>query len=269
MAIAESGRGDRSYAAPALEKGLDILELLSAEADGLTQNQIAHALGRSASEIFRMLSVLERRGYLLRTADGSYRLSLRMFELAHRHPPIRRLLKVALPLMQELAQRSRQSAHLVVHYARRILVVAQVESPEPMGFSVRLGAHFPFLPDRASARVITAFQPGVAQDTLIREMISNSPSRLSRATVLRHIGEIAARGFHMASSDTMAAVHDLCCPVFDHSEGAVAALTLPYLRQRDVTVGIDEALALLIETARAISLGLGARVGQQVSRAAS
>lgn len=261
MPNTESTGGERSYTAPALDKGLDILELLSAEADGLTQNQIAQSLGRSASEIFRMLAVLERRGYLLRASDGVYRLSLRMFELAHRHPPIRRLLTVALPLMQDLAQRSRQSAHLVVHYARRILVVAQVESPEPMGFSVRLGAHFPFLPDRASSRVITAFQPESVRDALIEEMLSNGVVPFDRGDVEREIARVAGQGYHLARSDTMSAVHDLCCPVFDYSERAVAALTMPYLQQRDVRVGIDEALQLLIESSRAISLGLGARVG--------
>ena len=46
------------YSAPALEKGLDILELLADSAPGLTQNQIATRLGRSASELFRMVEVL-------------------------------------------------------------------------------------------------------------------------------------------------------------------------------------------------------------------
>ena len=255
----ERRTGEAGYAAPALEKGLDILELLSTEAEGLSQNQVAQKLGRSASEIFRMLAVLERRGYLVRVPDGSYRLSLRLFELAHRHPPIRRLLTVSLPLMQELAQRSRQSAHLVVHYARRILVVAQVESPEPMGFSVRLGAHFPFRPDRASARVLTAFQPAEARAAMIEEMIENSEGRLAPRQVSAALEAIAAQGHYRAPSDTLAAVHDLCCPIFDHSEGAVASLTVPYLAQRDVAVTVDEALALLMETSGAISAALGAR----------
>src|SRR5215218_7844036 len=129
-----------AYTAPALEKGLDILE------------------------------VLERRGYVARHGDGGYRLTLRLFELAHQHPPLKRLLTVALPAMQELAGVSRQSAHLVVHFARRILVVAQVDSPEPMGFGVRLGANFPFRPDRASSRVLSAFQPRAMQDELIAEL---------------------------------------------------------------------------------------------------
>ena len=126
------------YTAPALEKGLDILELLADASEGLSQNQVAARLGRSIGEIFRMLEVLERRGWLSRsTASGTYRLSMRMFELAHRQPQIKQLVAVALPLMQELARTTRQSNHLVVHHDCRILVVAQVDSPEAMGFAVR------------------------------------------------------------------------------------------------------------------------------------
>lgn len=255
---ARSERPDSAYSAPALEKGLDILELLSQEADGLSQNQIAQRLARSTSEIFRMLSVLESRGYLVRPADGNYRLSLKLFELAHRHPPIGRLLTVALPRMQELAQRTRQSAHLVVHYARRILVVAQVDSPEPMGFMVRLGAHFPFRPDRASSRVLSAFQPPAARAVLVAEMIGNSERRVAARSLGTELDRIAARGYYMAKSDTMAGVTDLCCPIFDHSEGAIAALTVPYLQQRDVDVDVDEARRHLVDIAALISASLGA-----------
>ena len=67
---------------------------------------------------------------------------MKLFELAHRQPPVKRLLAVALPLMHELARTTRQSNHLVVLHEQRILVLAQVDSPEAMGFSVRLGAHF-------------------------------------------------------------------------------------------------------------------------------
>jgi DNA-binding IclR family transcriptional regulator len=38
-------------AAPALDKGLDIIELLSRQQQGLTRPEIAQRLGRSVSEI--------------------------------------------------------------------------------------------------------------------------------------------------------------------------------------------------------------------------
>ena len=52
--------------APALEKGLELLEVLAAEPVGLTQKQLADHVGRSVSEIFRMLGVLQQRGYIIK-----------------------------------------------------------------------------------------------------------------------------------------------------------------------------------------------------------
>ena len=49
------------YRAPALDKGLDILELLAAVESGLTQAEIAKRLDRSPNELYRMLDRLQRR----------------------------------------------------------------------------------------------------------------------------------------------------------------------------------------------------------------
>jgi DNA-binding IclR family transcriptional regulator len=247
------------YSAPALEKGLDILELLADHSAGLTQNQIAAQLGRSPSELFRMVEVLERRGYLARgAADGAYRLTLRLFELAHRHPPVKRLLAAALPLMHELARETSQSNHLVVHHDDRILVLAQVDSPEAMGFSVRLGAHFPFRPDRVSVRVLAAFQTPERRAEMIDEMLRDAPRLPSRGSLVRRIEAIARRGYEEHVSETLPGITDLCFPIFDRSGHAVATLTQPYLRQRDVRMSVAEARAAHARTVAAISHELGA-----------
>ena len=57
------------YRAPALDKGLDILELLAAVDGGLTQAEIAKRLDRSPNEFYRMLDRLVKRGYVTRI-DG-------------------------------------------------------------------------------------------------------------------------------------------------------------------------------------------------------
>lgn len=250
------------YTAPALEKGLDILELLADTTEGLSQNQIAARLGRSIGEIFRMLEVLERRGWLFRSAaDGAYRLSMHMFELAHRQPQIKHLVGVALPLMQQLARTTRQSNHLVVHHDRRILVVAQVDSPEAMGFSVRVGAHFPFRIDRVSARTLSAFQPPQRRDELIEEMIDNDPTPPPRKALQRQVAAIAKRGYEQKESATLPGITDICCPILDRSGFAVATLTQPYLRQRDVHSSVAGSRDAQLQTVAMISRGLGAAPG--------
>jgi DNA-binding IclR family transcriptional regulator len=131
-----------------------------------------------------------------------------------------------------------------------------------MGFSVRLGAHFPFRPDRASSRVLSAFQAPALQEELIAELLATGSRRGSAAKVRAELAEIARAGVYVAPSDTTTGVTDLCAPVFDHSDGAVAALTVPYLRQRDVKVTATAARLALLATVRRISAGLGAPAGR-------
>ncbi|HEX8471826.1 MAG TPA: helix-turn-helix domain-containing protein, partial [Brevundimonas sp.] len=92
---------ERKYRAPALEKGLDVLELLSAEGEAMTPSQMSITLGRSVSELFRMIQVLEFRGYIEQSSDG-YRLTNRLFSLGMTQAPIKSLVDVAMPAMRDL-----------------------------------------------------------------------------------------------------------------------------------------------------------------------
>src|SRR6218665_2210676 len=85
------------YRAPALDKGLDILELLASTEETLSQAEIAKSLDRSPNEIYRMLDRLVRRDYVRRTSGDRYELTLKLFELAHARPPLHRLGSHAAP----------------------------------------------------------------------------------------------------------------------------------------------------------------------------
>lgn len=246
-----------NYTAPALEKGLDILELLAEQQEGLTQQGVAARLSRSTNEIFRMLSVLERRGYLNRAPDGTYSLSLKLFELSHRHPPVKKLLSAALPRMDVLTRQSRQAAHLAIYFDRRIFVIAQVDSPEPMGFTVRMGTRFPVRRDRTSAWVLTAFQAGELREEMVAEMLANSEPELTPAELRADLASIVESGIYEAPSFTTEGILDISCPIFDFTGRPVAALTVPYLRQRFVETSYTEARRLAVAAATAISKDLG------------
>lgn len=249
-------RTNTRYSAPALEKGLDVLELLAAQPHGLGLQEIARQLTRSPAEIYRMLDVLVQRGYLTRLPDASYALTLRMFELAHRHPPVDRLLDVAVPHMQTLARKTGQSNHLSVHHDARLVVLARAEPPEPMSCLVRQGAHFAFHDDRVSARVITAFQTGERRMEYLAELLGTRRGGAECRVLERRLERIRDRGYDEGPSDTVGGVIDICFPIFDQF-GAIAALNVVYLKQRDVKATVPQARGALAATAAAISCSLG------------
>ncbi len=245
------------YSAPALEKGLDVLELLAAAPHGLYLQDIARHLDRSANELFRMVDVLVRRGFLARQPDASYLLTLRLFELAHLHPPVDRLLDCAMPHMQELARGTSQSNHLCVHHDARLVVLARAESPEPMSYSVRQGSHFPFHDDRVSARVITAFQRGARREQFLGELVGEGRNRDARRRSLdKRLEEIRKRGYDEGPSDTVGGVVDICFPIFDRF-GAVASLNIVYMRHRDTKLSVPAAREKLRQSTQTISKALG------------
>lgn len=248
----------RRYSAPALEKGLDILELLAGERDVLPASEIAQRLGRSMGEIFRMLVTLEQRGWLRRGEGNGYGLSLRLFELAHRHPPVERLLVVALPEMQRFSERVGQSCHLSIHHDGRILVVAQAETPRPRGFVVRLGASFGLL-DTASGRVLAAFQSEEERERRLARGLELEGMEDPGQGLRSRLARIAARGHEAAPSESVAGILDLSFPLRDHTGRAVAALTLPFATMLGDTLGSAEATHLLGEAAARLSATLGFR----------
>lgn len=132
-----------SYSVPALEKGLDILEALAASPSPLSLAELARDLDRGTAEIFRMLVCLERRSYLRRDpVSGKYSQSLRLFELAHAHPPLKTLLDAAREPMRTVTRTLGESCHLSILERGALLVVAREDSPESVRLTIEVGGRF-------------------------------------------------------------------------------------------------------------------------------
>lgn len=248
------------YRAPALDKGLDILELLAEQKEGLTRTEITKELGRNASEIYRMLERLVARQYVMRSPGGDrYTLSLKLFALAHRHPPMNRLISEALPPMQRFADAAEQSCHLSVYDRGNLLVIAQVDGPGTWGISVRLGSRVGLV-DTASGQVMLAFQtPDQRAHMLAEHTKVKGEAAFDRDALAHRFDLIRADGGVRQESHQTFGVTDLTYPILGPSGHAIAALTCPYMRRIDAYVApsLDTVAASLGETARSLSMFKG------------
>ena len=247
-----------TYSAPALEKGLDIIELLSGQDVGLGQSEIARALGRSVGEIFRMLMVLRDRGYVaLDPVSDRYSLTTFVFEIAHRIPTVGRLTAVAEPLMRDLTIRTNQSVHLAILSDDAVLVVGQADSPGNNILSVRLGAKID-LWRASSGRVIMAFRPKEELDYMLKTV---PPSNIEDAHHIRDdLGTINTNGFEVRDSFMVKGVVNISAPVIDHSGNAAAALTMPHIERFGDVVTFEQCKTELLQTAAVLSKNLGGQL---------
>ena len=220
----------QAYAAPALEKGLDVLELLCRIERPLSQKQIAEGLGRSVGEIYRMLACLVDRNYVAQVAD-SYYITTKLFELSHINPPTHRLLLEAMPLMQQVSSDLDQSCHLTVYNQGRQVVMAKVDAPSGLGFSVRVGTELDVLVS-APGRVLLAFQTRETRKLRIEESGRRRPDQ-TLPGVERILDAVSARGFESIKSIQLRGVTAVAFPILDTQGHAIAALTVPYVDRID------------------------------------
>jgi DNA-binding IclR family transcriptional regulator len=247
------------YAVPALDKGIDVLELLAREPDGLTLKEIAHVLGRTSSELFRMVTALCRRGYIVQQQNDRYSLTLKLFELAHRHKPIKSLTAAAAPLMRELVNRSLQSCHVTVFHAGRVMVVAEVDSPERWAFGLKVGA-LVGLTDTASGYVLLAFQDDAGRRVMMASHQDvEGELDVDEAQLLKIVRGIGGKGYAQIQSRQIRGVINIAFPILDRSGHAMAVLNIPYIERIDkkITPSIAAVKEMLRETAERLSLLMG------------
>ncbi|MBL0373309.1 IclR family transcriptional regulator [Rhizobium sp. KVB221] len=254
----ESLASQAAYRAPALEKGLDILELLSGYSESLTLSQIAQSLGRSVQEVYRVIISLERRGYVARQPpNDTFKLTMKLFDLACNHPPLRRVMDAARPIMQQLADGVDQAIILSILDGAMIRVIAVADNPAPIGFRVRLGAQSPVL-QTASGRTLLAFQSdGMRQNLLANLMPGLDASDSKVSALVERIEQVRDKGYEMVSGETLRGITDVSFPIVDNNGVAHCALTMPFLIWVQNKVGIEQATQQLFEGALALSREIG------------
>jgi DNA-binding IclR family transcriptional regulator len=221
---------NNSYSAPALDKGLDILEALCQSENGLTQQEIAAKLGRNLGEIYRMLNCLVQRNYVANYGN-TYTITSKLFQLSHFHPPTYRLLTEALPIMEELSRAILYPCDLRVYNNGVQIVIASIQPPNGLGFMTRVGSEIAVAPS-ASGLVLVAFQDPVITEMRIKESLPNKSEEEIEAfrNVLK---DVATKGFASIQSNQYAGLHAISFPILDMNGYAMAAMTVPMLARID------------------------------------
>jgi DNA-binding IclR family transcriptional regulator len=168
--------------------------------------------------------------------NDRYTLTLKLFEMAHRQQPIRSLTAVALPLLRDLANLTRQSCHLSIYHSGRVAVIAQVDSPERWSFGMKVGAVMG-LKDTSSGHVLLAFR-----DPAERARMLAAHTRVEGEIEIGHeqlsalLDDVRANGHEIVPSRQMRGVTNVAFPVIGNTGDAIAAVNVPYLERIDQKV---------------------------------
>ena len=251
--------------ATSLEKGLAVLERLSAASGGAGVTELARDLGLPKSTVARLLMVLGGRGYVWREpARPVYRLGPRALELTANTLDELLVVGQARPHLYDLAGRAGQVACLGVLWAATAVIVDVVEPPaaspaalskEPA--SVGRGA-MAYASSIGKAILAHRSEAELAHFLETVPLTRRTSRTITDGALFRaHLEQIRAQGYAVNDGESTDHGWSLAAPVHNHAGEALAAVAITRPREARPDQPLDDLIHATTEAARRISFNLG------------
>lgn len=216
-------RGD---ALKSVANTLDVLDCFLDD-DELGVSEIARSLGVAKSSAHRMLSTLATRGFVERNPDsGRYRLGLHLYELGQLSISRSRLRQAALPIMEDLRQRTGHTIHLGVADGPDVVHLERLQSREGLNLLEAQPRRFP-THCSATGKVLAAFDPAVAE---ARRRASFPPITANSVRSLQEweatLAKIRHDGVAINRDEIATGAMSVAAPIYDGVGRARAALSI-------------------------------------------
>jgi DNA-binding IclR family transcriptional regulator len=255
----------------AVSRALSLLEILSADPDGLGLVDIARRAELRLSTCHRLLTTLISLDYVVQDPEtGRYLLGYKVLEMAGRSKPLHHLLIVrARPVLTATMLASGETTNLAVRDGTRTRYVAQVPSRASVRMFMEIGSTTP-LHATGIGKVLLAY----AEPAVFDEVVQGGLAARTRRTITR-VEELAAAmetirraGYAIDSEEFEDGVMCVAAPVRDHTGQVVAGLSVSGPSSR-IKPGMTRLRALVVAKAAALSAALGAPVASAIGSVAA
>lgn len=124
------------------DRTLDVLDAFCGARSLLGVSDVAHLARLPKSTAHRILSIMERRGFLTRE-DKRYRLAEHVFELGNRALRLRNLRERTVPHMADLYRATLETVHLAVLSGRDVVYIEKIHGSNVALRATAVGARAP------------------------------------------------------------------------------------------------------------------------------
>jgi len=242
-----------------LQKGLDVLFLLSQKNTPITVPDIAQSLDLPTSSLYRIVSILRQNGLVERiNKEGHLVLGNRNLSLARGLDEQSVLIKTANPVMKRLCEITNESVHLYALFGDRQICIDSVESSAPLRVTSSKGEMRPIYAG-ASGKVLLAFLPAKEREKHIEGVVIEkvATNTITDPHLFREdLRIIRNNGYAHSRSEQIEGAEGVAAPVFDRLRRIVASLSLAGPEQRIGKKDLDELIALVRRSAEDISNAL-------------
>jgi DNA-binding IclR family transcriptional regulator len=251
------GAADERYMAPALGRGLALLECFGPEKPALGLAELARQLGITRSSCFRLAYTLAELGFLVRDdARKAYRLGPRVLSLGFAYLASQSLVEVARPHLEALRDGTNCAAHLGVLDGTEVVYLARHPDKKALTSRIQVGARLPAHATSMGRVLLASLPPEEVRrrynGRALRAFTAQTATTLD--ALLARLAEDRARGYVVSRAAFEPGIASVAAPVFGMDGRAAAAINVSTpeatLRGRALETTIKDAV---VATAAAIS----------------
>ncbi|MBD8006192.1 IclR family transcriptional regulator [Bacillus norwichensis] len=241
-------------------RAMDILDLFIFHSK-LNLQEIIQLSGRPKTSILRILQSFETIGFLERDSNGDYSLGLKLLQLGHLVSERLDINQLAMPIMEELYQKTGKTIMLSLLQGDKVITVASLETEHPIKIGSSIGRQTPLYAG-SPARIILAFQPEKKQKTYL-DSISLQKIASNTITDKDQLSEVLNKNikdkYVLSHSEVNDHTTGLSAPIFNHKNEVFAAITIAGISADFTELEIPE----LIKEVQAAALAISSQFGYQ------
>lgn len=239
------------------------IRLLDALGDGngaYGVSELARMVEIDKSSVSRMLRTLEQSGYVEQDpVTQRYSLGLAVGVLGYKALRRMDLRGAARPLLERLAEKTRECAHLAILADRRAFYIDQAAPERGVGVDAPIGTLAP-LHCTALGKALLAFQPAGVRKDLIGAMTFEPFTRRTIAgadELVGHLSTVRAQAMAFDDEEYSIGVRCMAAPVFRYDQVVCGAIGISGPSPRMTDARLSEWEPLLRDIAKQLSARLG------------
>ena len=253
----------KSAYAPAVERALDVIELLAGSDRDLALSEIVERGNIPRQSLIRILNTLCNRGIVDRGENrGFYGLGMKLLHLGNSLQDNIKLRSVARPLMQELEEKTHKTVELSTLNQDQLILIEQVEGTEGIRLYTCIGSAYPYFHAVAVGKIYLAHMDPEKRHKVLDKIGLPAVTEHTITDINKLEAEllkVRKEGYAFEDQELRKGVRRVVAPIYDFRNSLVGcigvAATLFSLELED-----REYLGqMVMETAARISHGMGKR----------
>ncbi len=246
-------------------KSLDVLDCLATTKRPMSAPEIAKMCGMSRPTVYRLLTSLKARGYVMVDDTYNYSLGTRLLSLARVVLDTMNLPKLAEPYLRELSQLSEETAFLSILDGTKILYIGKEESPQVLQRSpaLHMRSNVGTRTDLHASAMGKAILTGLSAEELnmLFEKITltryTDHTITDRETLACELEQIRRRGYAIDDCEGDDWVRCVAAPVYDSSGRVLGAMSVSGPAHRMTPDYIQKLSGDVVRVTQALSRQLG------------